>query len=75
MGRIKIISDGTGLGTHIIDLDTKEDLTKKLPVDSVKIFVGKDDLVCATITLVDVRLEVEADGEIDYGYPTLGGAL
>jgi hypothetical protein len=57
--RVKIISDGTSLGTRVVDAETGEILEGIVGLSWVA--TARSDLTAATITLMGVPVELESD--------------
>jgi len=60
MGRLKIISDGTGPNTHVIDEETGSSITNVVSAD---IHVEANDITTATVRLIYVPFETRI-GEV-----------
>lgn len=55
--RIKIVSDGSAYGTHLIDADTGENLDSALRCTHLECD-AQDGLMVATLTIRDVAIDV-----------------
>lgn len=56
--KIRIVSNGTGATTRIVDAETGEDLTARLGVSHATWEVDAKGLAKATLTLVHVAVDV-----------------
>ncbi len=59
--RLKIVSDGTPLGTRVEDAETGEKIEF---VRDIQWGLRYNDLAVATITIIQPEIEAEVDGEI-----------
>lgn len=75
MRRIKIIcSDGIGMNTQIIDMETGEDLCKKYEIRAIFVSLDADNLVTANVEFLRPEIEIVSE-EVETNKQILKGAL
>jgi hypothetical protein len=62
--KIKIVSDGTSMGTKIVNADTGEDTGLVKQVQSITWSIDAKSLATVVMTLVKVPVEVVGDADL-----------